>query len=248
MGYSFLLLVVIGVVAALFSLIYKFFTISLYNKLIYVLILLTIIIMVAVVAAMLAIFIAVKWKKTNSVLLISVRLGLKLVMPFALFVADVLKRDKDVVRSLFVDLNNMFVQSCGIRKKSDKILLLLPHCLQNSECKIKLTGNIRNCKKCGRCTIGAILEMVEETGIKAMVVTGGTAARNIIAREKPEMILAVACERDLSIGISDVDSIPVLGVLNKRPNGPCINTTVDVDLLREKLNSIIEPQSQELQP
>jgi hypothetical protein len=87
--------------------------------------------------------------------------------------------------------------------------------------------------------VGDILKLVEETGVKAVIVTGGTAARNSIAREKPEMVLSVACERDLAIGISDVSSIPVLGVLNSRPNGPCVNTTVDVEQLREKLDGIL---------
>lgn len=240
MGYSFLLLVVIGVVAALFSYIHRIFTIDVYNRILSILILLSIIIMVAVAMAMLAIFTAVKRRRVHPVMLIPVRLGLKLVMPFALFVTDLLKRDKDMIRSLFIDINNLFVQSSSIRKSPDKIMLLLPHCLQNSECTFKVTGDIANCRKCGRCSIGSILEMVEEKGVKAIVVTGGTAARNVIAREKPEIVLSVACERDLAIGISDVNKIPVLGVLNQRPNGPCVNTTVDVELLREKLDSIIE--------
>lgn len=241
MGYSFLLLIVIGAIAALFTYLYKSFTIDLYNRILSILILLSIIIMVVVAAAMFAIFTAVKRRRVNPVLLILVRLGLKMVMPFALYATDLLKRDKDMIRSLFIDINNLFVQSGNIRKSPDKIMLLLPHCLQNSECTFKVTGDITNCRKCGRCTIGSILDMVEENGVKAIVVTGGTAARNIIAKMKPEIVLSVACERDLAIGISDVSQIPVLGVLNQRPNGPCVNTTVDVELLREKLASIIEP-------
>lgn len=241
MSYSILLLIVIGAIAALFSYIYRFFTIDVYNRILSILILLSIIIMAVVAVAMIAIFTAVKRRKVNPVMMVPVRLGLKLVMPFALFVTDILKRDKDMIRSLFIDINNLFVESGNIRKSSDKIMLLLPHCLQNSECTHKVTGDISNCQKCGRCTIGAILEMVEEKGIRAIIVTGGTAARNTIAKEKPEIVLSVACERDLAIGISDVSQIPVLGVLNQRPNGPCVNTTVDVELLREKLDSIIEP-------
>lgn len=240
MGYSFLLLTIIGAAVALFLYIYRFFTIDVYNKILSILILLSIIIMAVVAVAMFAIFTAVKRRRVNTVLLIPIRLGLKLVMPFALFVTDLLKHDKDMIRSLFIDINNLFVQSGSIRKSPDKIMLLLPHCLQNSECTFKVTGDIANCRKCGRCTIGSILKMIEEKGVKAIVVTGGTAARNTIAREKPEIVLSVACERDLAIGISDVSQIPVLGVLNQRPNGPCVNTTVDVELLRKKLDSIIE--------
>ena len=239
MIYAFLLMLVIGVFALLFSTIYRFFTIDIYNRILSVLIILSIIIMVVIALAMLSVFAAVKSRKVNTLMIVPVKLGLKLVMPFALFVTDIFKLDKDMIRSLFIDINNLFVQAGGIRKSPERTMLLLPHCLQNSECTQKVTGNIGNCKKCGQCSIGDILKMVEETGVKAIIVTGGTAARNVIAREKPEIVLSVACERDLAIGISDVNKIPVLGVLNQRPNGPCLNTTVDVGLLREKLDSIL---------
>ncbi len=239
MGYSLLLLIAIGAVAALFSYIYRFFTIDIYNRILSILIFMAIIIMSVLIVSIVSIYSAVKKRKVKRALLVPVRLGMKMVMPFALFITDVLKRDKDMIRSLFIDINNLFVQSGGIRKSPDKIMLLLPHCLQNSDCTYKVTGDIGNCKRCGRCDIGKIREMAQEMGVKAVVVTGGTAARNVIAKEKPEMVLSVACERDLAIGISDVSQIPVLGVLNQRPNGPCVNTTVDVEQLREKLDIMI---------
>lgn len=239
MGYSFLLLIVIGAVAAFFSFVYEFFSIDLYNRIISVFILLSFIIMVIILVAMISIFTAIKRRKVHPVLLLPVRVGLKLVMPFALFVTDLLKRDKDMIRSLFIDINNLFVQSGNIRKSPDKVMILLPHCLQNSECLLKITGDIMNCKRCGRCVIGDIRVIAEQEKIKVHVVTGGTAARNTIAKENPQIVLSVACERDLAIGISDVNKIPVVGVLNQRPNGPCINTTVDIKMLREKLDSII---------
>ena len=244
MGYSVLLLAVVGASAALFSYIYRSFTIDIYNNTLLILILLSIIIMAGIVIAITAVFAAVKKRRISPALLIPVKLGMKMIMPFALFVSGLLKRDKDIIRSLYIEINNIFVQSGKIRKSPDKILLLLPHCLQNSDCPHKITGNIANCKKCGRCTIGSILDLVEKTGVKAAVVTGGTAARNAVKTEKPEIVLSVACERDLASGISDVTSIPVLGVPNSRPNGPCANTTVDVASLRKKLYSILPDSPQ----
>lgn len=241
MGYSLLLLAVVGVIAGLFTYSYNFSSIDLYNRILSVLIILLIVIMVAVLISMTAILITVRKRRIHPLLLIPVKLGLKLVMPFALFVTGLFNKDKDIIRSLFIDINNLFVKSGNIKKGADKIMLLLPHCLQNSECSLKITGDIARCKKCGKCTIGAIRQLSEEKGVKAIVVTGGTAARNAIVRQKPELVLSVACERDLAIGISDVSRIPVVGVLNQRPNGPCVNTTVDVELLREKLEDIIEP-------
>jgi hypothetical protein len=43
------------------------------------------------------------------------------------------------------------------------------------------------------------------------------------------LIIAVACERDLSSGIQDVYPLPCFGVLNQRPHGPCLDTQVPLE-------------------
>ena len=94
-----------------------------------------------------------------------------------------------------------------------------------------------------RCNIGRIKKVVEENRLESVaVVTGGTAARNAAFRVKPELIIAVACERDLASGIADVRGIPVIGILNERPHGPCHNTTVDMNKLMQTLESVADSQ------
>ena len=44
-------------------------------------------------------------------------------------------------------------------------------------------------------------------------------------------------------GIQDVFPLPAVGVLNIRPNGPCYNTSVDMNEVRRQLEEIIEPVS-----
>lgn len=247
MTYSLLLLLVLGVLTVLFLLVYQFFSIDLYNRIIFGFIVVSITVTVMLSIAVICIFAALKTGRVHPFMLFPVRIGMKMVMPFALFSADILKKDKDLIRSLFIEVNNIFVESGNIRKSPDRIMLLLPHCLQDSECGMKITGDIARCSMCGRCTIGDIRKMAGDRGVRVRVVTGGTAARNAIASEKPEIVLSVACERDLAIGISDVGKVPVIGVPNKRPNGPCVNTTVDVGLLEKKLDGIIaDPPPKEM--
>ena len=45
----------------------------------------------------------------------------------------------------------------------------------------------------------------------------------------------MACERDLTSGIADVGNIPVIGIINDRPNGPCYNTVVDINEFKRGL-------------
>lgn len=237
---SFLLILLLGVLAVVFAYVYSSFSLETYNSILLTLILVSIIIAVIVIAAMLAVFAAWRSKRVGPLLVLPVRLGMKLVIPFAIFVTGLFNRDKDAIRGLFIDINNIFVQSGSMSCEPGQMLVLLPHCLQNTECPCKVTNDLNNCRQCGKCTLGEILELVREKGVQAAVVTGGTAARNLIAGRKPRMILSVACERDLALGISDVSGIPVTGVVNERPNGPCVNTTVDVAMLRSKLESLLK--------
>lgn len=70
--------------------------------------------------------------------------------------------------------------------------------------------------------------------------TGGTLARKFVRDYRPRGIVAIACERDLTSGIQDSNPIPVLGVTNERPNGPCFNTRVEVPQVEEAICFLIK--------
>ncbi len=158
---------------------------------------------------------------------------LKVFYPFLMLCGAFVKGKKEDFQRAIIRLNNRLVRSEGIRTK--KILLLLPHCLQTTKCDIRLTHNIYNCARCGRCEIRDLIDIAEEHHLNLFVATGGTLARKIVSEARPEAIVAVACERDLSSGIVDAYPLPALGVPNERPFGPCLNTRVDLDKVREAI-------------
>ena len=151
-------------------------------------------------------------------------------------VFSVMKKDKDEIRKLYIDINNYFIEITNEKFELKDSMIVLPHCLQNSNCNIKITNDISNCKDCGKCCVSEIKKLSEIYGVKVYVVTGGTAARNIVINFKPKFIIAVACERDLSSAIKDIGQITCVGVLNNRPNGPCYNTSVDVSTIKNILD------------
>ncbi len=59
-------------------------------------------------------------------------------------------------------------------------------------------------------------------------------------KNRPDAIVAVACERDLTPGIQDSYPLPVIGVLNDRPNGPSINTEVNIEKVRDGILSFLD--------
>jgi hypothetical protein len=65
---------------------------------------------------------------------------------------------------------------------------------------------------------------------------GGTQARSIIRDIRPRAIVAVACERDLVSGIHDIaPRIPIIGIPNTRPLGPCKDTVIDIEKFRSAI-------------
>ncbi len=144
--------------------------------------------------------------------------------------------ERDTLQQSFIALNNQLVRAKKLRVTPDRALILLPHCIQLFDCAIKITGDVDKCVRCGRCDISGLAELAKERGIDMAVATGGTLARKIIVEKRPRFILAVACERDLTSGIRDSYPLPVIGVLNHRPNGPCFNTHIVLDEVRGVLD------------
>lgn len=237
--FSALVVLLFAALAAVFVYVYRFSTLDTYNSILLIFILLTILFIVLVTLVMLAVLHAYRTRHVKGVLRLPVKFGLRYVMPLVIFASGVFKGSKDGMRAFFVDMNNILVQSEPRKYKPEQVMVLLPHCLQNANCGYKVTNSIAHCKQCGKCCIGNVLQVVRELGVNAVVVTGGTAARNLVSREKPKVIVSVACERDLAVGIADVSGIPVIGVINDRPNGPCFNTSVNPDILRRKLEEIL---------
>jgi len=152
--------------------------------------------------------------------------ALKILYPVCMFLASFNKSKKEDYQRFIINLNNKLVKR--EKPKTKKILLLLPHCLQRSECNIRLTYNIYNCERCGKCEIKDLIRIADENSLRISIATGGSLARRIISDVKPDAVVAVACENDLSSGIADSYPLPVIGIPNERPTGPCMNTIVDL--------------------
>ena len=159
--------------------------------------------------------------------------------PIIVQLGKILNVAQEKVQGSFIGVNNRLVEINNQKVASQKLLVLLPHCLQDEDCPHKITLDPFNCKRCGKCPIDNLLSLAEKWQVNVHVVTGGTLARRAVKMLQPECVLAVACERDLSSGIVDSYPLPVWGVLNERPMGPCRNTRVSLQALEEKLEEIL---------
>lgn len=171
---------------------------------------------------------------------------IKLFFPVMLIVGGLFKVKRIKIEKAFLEVNNGMVRQLvrdmvrkGKRLTPDKILILMPHCIQYDDCRLKVTRDVKNCAGCGKCEIGDLLVLTEKYGMELFVLTGGTVARRRLAEFRPKAVVAVACERDLTSGIQDAFPLPVLAIVNKRPHGYCVDTGVAVEDIKEAIEDLV---------
>jgi hypothetical protein len=164
-----------------------------------------------------------------------IRATLHLLFPIVMLLGRVLGISEERIRGSFIEVNNQMIRARREQLPREQILLLAPHCLQNAECPHKITRHPDNCQRCGKCQVSGLISLQERYGVNLAFATGGTLARHFVQVYRPRAIIAIACDRDLASGIQDASPLPVLGVLNERPCGPCFNTCVDLRGVEEAI-------------
>lgn len=171
---------------------------------------------------------------------IFIKKAIDFLFPVALKLGNLLGIKDEKIKNSYIQVSNQLVKLQQPQISPERILILAPHCLQRVQCPHKITVNVDNCKCCGQCPIGDLLTLSREKGTQLVVATGGTFARKLIYEKKPMAIVAIACERDLTSGIQDVEKIPVIGVVNERPEGPCFNTRVNLCQVERSINFFLK--------
>jgi len=128
--------------------------------------------------------------------------------------AKFLRISRDKMGHSFVMVSNSVVRAIEMKAAEKKVMILLPRCLTKE-------------------VLQEIYRLKEEFPVEIFTVSGGELARKKVKELRPTAIIGVACERDLVSGIRDVaHKIPVIGIPNERPVGPCKDTLVDIAELR----------------
>jgi hypothetical protein len=153
----------------------------------------------------------------------------KILFPLLVVMGKLFGLSREKISRSFVAINNQLVLAQDLKMGPSRLLLLMPHCLQNHDCRVKITGNVEYCEGCGKCPIKELLVIAHKYDVELAVATGGTIARRIVVQKRPKLIIAVACERDLTSGIQDTYPLPVYGIFNRRPFGPCFNTGLPLE-------------------
>lgn len=134
---------------------------------------------------------------------------------------------QDRVGHSFIKVSNALTLASLKEKEKRRVLVLLPRCL-SKESREK------------------VLNICSKYPLEVKTVAGGEAARNEVEKLLPDAVVGIACERDLVSGIRDVAlQIPVFGVPNIRPHGPCKGTSIEFGELEHTLRFVCGSDSGE---
>jgi hypothetical protein len=139
-----------------------------------------------------------------------------------------------------VSLSNFTVRARHKRTTSEHLLLILPHCLQNSKCQQRLDAELCNCRRCGKCQVKELIELAEGHKVRVVMASGGELALQHAKDRSVHAVVAVACEKELRQGILAAFPKAVLGIINERPHGPCKDTRVNVEAVRKAVKWFLE--------
>jgi len=149
-----------------------------------------------------------------------------------------------MLNKLLIVWNNLRLrrrQKKGV--KPEKVLLLFSHCLQNSECPQKIIINLSNCKRCGKCIVRDLIGLSERYRVKIAVASGGQMALEKIKIFEPEVIIAIACQKELDLGIKGSWPRVVAAIPHKQPKGPCKDCVVAFQEVEDAIRKIVKSQS-----
>ncbi|RKY81421.1 hypothetical protein DRQ07_04125 [candidate division KSB1 bacterium] len=149
-------------------------------------------------------------------------LNLTFTIPVVLKFAKKIGISRDRIGNSFVKITNSLIKSSAKKVSPDKLMILLPRCLKKDH-------------------IERIKNIAKSLNVPIFIVAGGSRARELIYKNRPKAIIGVACERDLLSGIQDVlDKIPVIGIPNVRPEGPCKNTIIDISEIENAIRLFLK--------
>jgi uncharacterized protein len=140
-------------------------------------------------------------------------LPLRFLVPAVYRLGSFFGKSRDQITHSYIQVHNRWISLLAGKSDSGNMLILLPRCLQKS-----LLDQVRRFSITRR--------------IPVYIVSGGEMARRIIEERSPNAVIGVACERDLLAGIRDLcRNVQLIGISNRRPEGPCRNTLIDFDEL-----------------
>jgi uncharacterized protein len=145
----------------------------------------------------------------------------------------------------FCAWNNRKVREHFQVHRARKALVLLPHCIQASDCKARITADLGNCSGCGRCPAGDVLTNVLSANWNCQVNNRSHKVYREVREFKPDLIVAVSCADRLLKGLTKLPEVPSYAIPLRMPHGMCVDTDFSVPHLSAAMAALVEPKREE---
>ena len=117
------------------------------------------------------------------------------------------------------------------------ILLILPRCAKLPGCRIDRSGEMAGCRDCGKCILGDMARMTAAFGVRSLVAFRSHIAFEMARRERPDLIVAAACDDRMVKALRSVPEIPSLLTPLRESERKCMNCTFDVGWFERQLRA-----------
>ena len=151
----------------------------------------------------------------------------------------------ETIDSKIVSLSNLVNKLRAAKCPPNSLLILFPHCIQYSKCPQKITLDLGECKRCGKCKVKNLIELAEKYGVQIAVASGGRVALQRVKSEEIRGVVAVACEKELRIGLMAAMPKAIIAVPNLRPHGYCKDTDVTMEEVEKEILRFLEVQGKQ---
>lgn len=122
--------------------------------------------------------------------------------------------------------------------KTEKRIVLAPHCMRHPECKARTTRTGIQCTSCGKCDFAKIKELTENYGYQLYIVTGSSFVKHILKHpdaKGTDGVLAIGCHYEINKGMRELKRKKVMTYGFPLLSNDCYNSSIDLEEFERQL-------------
>jgi geranylgeranyl diphosphate synthase, type II len=125
-------------------------------------------------------------------------------------------------------------------------VLMLPHCMRSTkECSAIYDEIGLHCESCGACSLQELRERAESLGYRVLIAEGSPIVMQLILTGQADAVLGVGCLPSLEKSLDKLLSVGLPGLAVPLLTSDCRDTTVDLDDVREMIETPFLPKRRE---
>jgi hypothetical protein len=122
-----------------------------------------------------------------------------------------------------------------------RVMMILPRCVRRNCCRPGPGGDLAQSLHCSSCQLGELARAADRRQVHAFVAFRSHLAYDAARRERPDLIIATACEDRLFKALSSVPDIPALLSPLTRMERMCVGADFNAAWFVDMLN-LVSPE------